>query len=67
MLAYLNTQLTSRFTVENDSFVTAFYGIYDPTTHILNFALAGHNPPRWRRTCGTIQQLGEDAGLRRWV
>jgi sigma-B regulation protein RsbU (phosphoserine phosphatase) len=63
MLSYLNAQLTSRYTVENDSFVTAFYGIYDPQTHILNFALAGHNPPRWRRSDGTIQPLGDNAGL----
>src|SRR5262249_44778020 len=63
MLAYLNSQLTSRYTVENDSFVTAFYGIYDPATRVLNFALAGHNPPRWRRSNGTIQPLGDNAGL----
>ncbi|HVU88188.1 MAG TPA: GAF domain-containing SpoIIE family protein phosphatase [Pirellulales bacterium] len=63
MLAFLNAQLTSRYTVENDSFVTAFYGIYDPATRVLNFALAGHNPPRWRRSDGTIQPLGEEAGL----
>ena len=63
MLAYLNTQLTSRYTVENDSFVTAFYGIYDPATRVLNFALAGHNPPRWRRSDGTVQSLGDNAGL----
>lgn len=63
MLAYLNAELSSRYTAENDSFVTAFYGIYDPATHELSFALAGHNPPRWRRSDGTIQPLGENAGL----
>ncbi len=63
MLAFLNAQLTSRYTVENDSFVTAFYGIYDPATRVLNFALAGHNPPRWRRGDGMVQPLAGDAGL----
>jgi phosphoserine phosphatase RsbU/P len=63
MLSHLNEQLTKRYTSDNDSFVTAFYGIYDPATHHLNFAIAGHNPPRWRHRDGTIVPLGETAGL----
>ena len=63
MLAYLNEQLARRYTQDNDSFVTAFYGIYDPATRVLNFSSAGHNPPRWRHTDGRIEDLGEVAGL----
>ena len=47
-----------------EAFVTAFYGIYDPATHQLTFASAGHNPPRlWK--CGEQQALPVDgpAGL----
>jgi len=28
-----------------DTFVTAFYGVFDPSTGILNYCNAGHNPP----------------------
>jgi len=63
MLEYLNRRLTCRYTSNNDSFVTAFYGVYDPATREISFSLAGHNPPRWRRADGTIQPLGEEAGL----
>jgi sigma-B regulation protein RsbU (phosphoserine phosphatase) len=63
MLGYLNDQLTSRYTGDNDSFVTAFYGVYDPATRGLTFSRAGHNPPRWRRDGGAIDSLGAEGGL----
>jgi sigma-B regulation protein RsbU (phosphoserine phosphatase) len=50
MLAYLNQQLATRYTAALDSFVTAFYGIYDPATRRLVYSSAGHNPPRLKRT-----------------
>jgi phosphoserine phosphatase RsbU/P len=49
ILAYLNHQLVARYTNGNGSFVTAFYAIYDPASHELIYASAGHNPPRLKR------------------
>jgi phosphoserine phosphatase RsbU/P len=51
MLEFVNRKLAARYTADNGTFVTAFYGIYDPTTRTLQFASAGHNPPRIKR-CG---------------
>ncbi len=44
LLTYLNQRLARAVT--SGSFVTAFYGIYDPATRRLDYASAGHNPPR---------------------
>jgi sigma-B regulation protein RsbU (phosphoserine phosphatase) len=51
MLAYLNHQLLAHYTAGLGSFVTAFYGIYDPARRQLTYASAGHNPPRLKH-CG---------------
>lgn len=61
MLTYLNDVLSRRYTAEGETFVTAFYAIYDPESRTLNYANAGHNPPRLKR-CedGSIASL-EDA------
>jgi sigma-B regulation protein RsbU (phosphoserine phosphatase) len=58
LLAHVNQQLATRYTVESGTFVTAFYGIYDPARRELSYACAGHNPPRLKR-CedGTIASL----------
>ncbi|MDB5353306.1 MAG: hypothetical protein JWN86_4553 [Planctomycetota bacterium] len=58
LLAHVNQQLATRYTVESGTFVTAFYGIYDPHRRELRYACAGHNPPRLKR-CedGTITSL----------
>src|SRR5262249_5215010 len=48
-LAYLNERLYARYTSDSSSFVTAFYGIYDPPTRQFRYASAGHNPPRLQR------------------
>jgi sigma-B regulation protein RsbU (phosphoserine phosphatase) len=48
LLSYVNRQLTSRYTGRSGTFVTAFYGIYDPAKRELIYARAGHNPPRVR-------------------
>ena len=48
LLAFLNDHLVARYTTDSGTFVTAFYGIYDPATHVLTYASAGHNPPRVR-------------------
>jgi phosphoserine phosphatase RsbU/P len=49
LLAHVNQQLATRYTMENGIFVTAFYGIYDPANRQLTYACAGHNPPRLKR------------------
>ncbi|QDT57498.1 Phosphoserine phosphatase RsbU [Caulifigura coniformis] len=51
MLEFVNRHLAGRYTSGIEAFVTAFYGIYNPATHDLTFASAGHNPPRWWK-CG---------------
>lgn len=64
MLRYLNQHLATHYTHLLDAFVTAFYGIYDPVARQLNYACAGHNPPRLKRCQdGTIHSLNEVAGI----
>jgi sigma-B regulation protein RsbU (phosphoserine phosphatase) len=58
MLEYVNRHLAARYTADSDTFVTAFYGIYDPHTRALTYASAGHNPPRLKRCIdGTLDLL----------
>jgi len=60
ILGYLNHHLVSRYTSFNDSFVTAFYAIYDPATRELTYSCAGHNPPRVKRCQdGTLMVLDQ--------
>ena len=33
------------FDAESDLFVTVFYAVWDPNTHVISFANGGHNPP----------------------
>lgn len=49
MLEFINHHLASRYTNDFETFVTAFYGIYDPVRRELIYASAGHNPPRLKR------------------
>ncbi len=51
-----------------DRMVTAFVGVYDPVTRLLNYASAGHPPPLVRAPDGTIVELiapGLPLGVRR--
>jgi sigma-B regulation protein RsbU (phosphoserine phosphatase) len=52
LLTFINDHLTARYTTDNGTFVTAFYGVYDPATRVLTYASAGHNPPRVGRCDG---------------
>jgi phosphoserine phosphatase RsbU/P len=63
MLGHLNRQLSMHYTVANEVFVTAFYGIYDPGARTLSYCSAGHNPPRLIRCRdGSVQALEEVGG-----
>lgn len=45
VLAQANRQLCNQYDRFSGTFVTAFYGIYDPSHRSLNYSCAGHNPP----------------------
>ena len=58
LLSKVNHQLSTLYTASNEAFVTAFYGIYDPSTRRLTYSSAGHNPPRVMRcTQATTESL----------
>jgi sigma-B regulation protein RsbU (phosphoserine phosphatase) len=64
LLGYVNHHLANRYTAQSDTFVTAFYGIYDPARRELLYACAGHNPPRLKRCSdGSLASLNSVAGL----
>jgi len=64
VLRYLNHHLTTRYTNRIESFVTAFYGVYDPQSRKLVYASAGHNPPRVKRCeAGVVISLDKVGGL----
>jgi phosphoserine phosphatase RsbU/P len=64
VLAYLNHQLATRYTALHETFVTAFYGIYDPAARTIDYASAGHNPPRIKRCSdGSLLSLDSTGGL----
>jgi sigma-B regulation protein RsbU (phosphoserine phosphatase) len=60
----VNRRLAAAYTTDNGSFVTAFYGVYDPSTRQLCFSNAGHPPPRLRRANGdSVVPLHAQPGL----
>ena len=63
MLAYANEHLASK-RIEN-SFVTAFLGVYDPGSRRLTYARAGHEPPLIREPGGQqrIRRLDAVGGI----
>ena len=61
MLGFLNTNLSDAYLRTGSGFVTAFYGIYDPSSRSLHYASAGHNPPRVRRGDGSMIEAIEMA------
>ena len=48
---------------ESGMFVTAWMGILDTTTGVLQFANAGHNPPLLKRVDGSFEYLKTRAGF----
>lgn len=64
LLGYVNRHLARRYTADNGSFVTAFYGIFDPATLTFEYSSAGHNPPRLKRCSdGRVLSLDQARGL----
>lgn len=64
LLERVNAQLTRLYTADNEAFVTAFYGLYDPATRQLTYSCAGHNPPRLMRCDrGEIESLDGSRSL----
>src|SRR5229473_2239301 len=64
MLNYVNYHLASRYSRQSDTFVTAFYGIFDPPKRTLIYSCAGHNPPRLKRCQdGTLLALDRAGGF----
>jgi sigma-B regulation protein RsbU (phosphoserine phosphatase) len=64
VLDYVNQHLTAHYTRLSETFVTAFYGVYDPVKKQLTYARAGHNPPRLKRCQdGTLAVLDGANGL----
>ena len=64
LLSYVNDRLVARYTGGTGTFVTAFYGIYDPADRSLTYSSAGHPPPLLRRPSSPdVQLLAGSFGL----
>jgi sigma-B regulation protein RsbU (phosphoserine phosphatase) len=64
VLDFLNHHLATQYANLNETFVTAFFGIYDPATRTLTYSCAGHNPPRLKRCQdGSLLSLDGASGL----
>lgn len=64
LLKFLNNQLATQYTNGFEAFVTAFYAIFDPATRKLEYATAGHNPPRiWRCSKQESDELNDGGNL----
>jgi sigma-B regulation protein RsbU (phosphoserine phosphatase) len=54
LLNFINRHLCARYTQSTGTFVTAWYGVYDPKYRSLTYANAGHPPPRHKRPGATV-------------
>ncbi|MGF1633494.1 MAG: PP2C family protein-serine/threonine phosphatase [Phycisphaerae bacterium] len=61
MMRLLNERLFNEYTRGAGTFVTAFYGIYDPANRRLTYCSAGHNPPRVKKPDGHAADLAGDS------
>jgi sigma-B regulation protein RsbU (phosphoserine phosphatase) len=63
LLGHVNRTLAAKYTARSGAFVTAFYAVYDPATRTIEYANAGHPPPRLKRCADG--SLGLLDGIRR--
>jgi phosphoserine phosphatase RsbU/P len=64
LLEYLNRNLATWYAGLGGTFVTAFYGVYDPKQRTITYSSAGHNPPRLKRCQdGSLISLDGAGGL----
>jgi len=64
LLSYVNQHLSSRYTSGKGTFVTAFYAVYDPKARTIQYACAGHCPPRIKRANnGILTSLDQSRNL----
>ena len=64
LLKYLNQHLSAQYSSRIETFVTAFYAVYDPKSRKLIYSSAGHNPPRLKRCeSGGVIPLDKVNGL----
>lgn len=61
ILAHINEYICVR--AINNSFVTAFCGVYDPKTRTLDYASAGHNMPLLRGKDGVVRMFLPTGGV----
>jgi sigma-B regulation protein RsbU (phosphoserine phosphatase) len=61
-LETLNQRLYQKYTHDQEAFVTAIYGLYDPVDRTLTYSNAGHPAPRLKRcsdgSVGTLDGIG---------
>jgi sigma-B regulation protein RsbU (phosphoserine phosphatase) len=64
VLSQLNRTLAERYTADGGTFVTAFYGVFDPRARTLTYSSAGHPPPLLLDAqTGAVGRLGNAQGL----
>jgi len=63
-LDHINRVLCELYTADSKTFVTAFYGVYDPRERSMVYARAGHEKPRIRRaSSGAVELFDSDGNL----
>jgi sigma-B regulation protein RsbU (phosphoserine phosphatase) len=63
LLDHVNRQLSKLYTNGTGTFVTAFYGIFDPTRRTLTYCCAGHPQPRLKSCEGGCTGVKIDQSL----